>query len=301
MDILITGGTGFLGSALTRKLLNRSHNITILTRQPAVVFSRYGDDVKAIRSLSQLTPQSRFDAVINLAGEGIADRPWTPTRKEALVTSRLQVTDDLVRFMKTAEHRPGVFISGSAIGIYGNQKGRILNEETVIEPHAGDFAQQLCLDWEKSAHALERKKVRICYLRTGLVLGRSGGMLKKLVPVFSLGLGGRLGDGQQMMSWIHIDDWVNMVLWLLTDETQKGVFNATAPKPVSNAEFTKTLARTLHRPALIPAPASLLTFMLGEMSEMLLGGQLVLPTRALSARFEFKYKTLDEALQQELA
>jgi uncharacterized protein (TIGR01777 family) len=197
--------------------------------------------------------------------------------------------------MAQATQPPTVLINGSAIGIYGNQGDSVLSENSTFVP---DFSQQLCTDWEQTARQAEALGVRVCLIRTGLVLGEGGGLLKRMLLPFKLGLGGRLGSGQQWMSWIHIDDWVAIVDTLINREDLQGAFNASAPQPVTNAEFSQTLAEVLHRPMLLPLPAWLLNTLLGEMAELLLGSQRVMPERLLSNGYTFQYENLQLALNQ---
>ncbi|MBP8111803.1 MAG: TIGR01777 family oxidoreductase [Agitococcus sp.] len=298
MQILLTGGTGFLGSALCALLLNEGHQLTIISRKPQVIFTRYGGKVRGLRRLTDLTVNDYFDVVINLAGEGIADQPWTQQRKLALYTSRVNLTDELVDWMRRVKKRPQVLLSASAIGWYGNQSHEILDEDS--HPH-DEYTHQLCKDWEKSALAAEQLGIRVCVLRTGVVLGRHGGMLKKLLPVFGFNLGGHLGDGQQWFSWIALQDYLSAVLFLMTNPKTHGVFNLTAPQPVTNSDFTHELAHLLHRKAFLSVPSIVLRLLMGEMSVLLLGGQRVLPSRLLDAGFSFRLPSLQKALQVELA
>lgn len=299
MHILITGGTGFIGSALCPQLLIDGHQLTLLTRDPAKVLRAYGSRVRAIRTLTELRSDETLDAVINLAGAGIADRPWTPGRKQQLHTSRIDVTEELVHVLRRREQRPRVMISGSATGWYGDQ-GDALLEEDAAAGTTGDYLHGLYQDWEAAARAVEALGVRLCILRSGMVLGQSGGMLKRLLPVFGLGLGGRFGSGEQWLSWIALGDYVNVVRALLLDDSQSGVFNTTAPKPVSNAEFTATVAQALGRPALLAIPTPVLRLAMGEMSVLLLGSQRVVPSRLLAAGFRFRSRTLADCLRNEL-
>ncbi len=294
MKLLISGGTGFIGRALCARLLVDGHRLTVLSRQPPQrVKALCGASVDTVTSLRELPADSAFDAVINLAGEGIANRPWTAARKRLLRESRIQVTAELCDWMAAATPKPALLISGSAVGFYGN-RGDLLLDERV--PAGTDFAAHLCRDWEAEATRVEALGVRLCLLRTGLVLARDGGMLARLKLPFSLGLGGRLGDGRQWMSWIHRDDLIALIVYLLTHPTLQGAFNACAPEPVINAGFTAALAQALHRPALLPAPAVVLRLALGEMAELLLGGQRAAPQRALEAGFQFRHPTLPQAL-----
>lgn len=297
MHILVTGGTGFIGTALCPQLLIDGHQLTLLSRQPDKVRRLYGERVKTIRRLTELPEADALDAVINLAGEGIADRPWTAARKQQLHASRVTLTEELVGVLRRRPQRPRVLISGSAIGWYGDQGDTLLEEDAA--PHE-EYMHTLCRDWENAAREAEALGVRVCLLRTGVVLGRSGGMLRRLLPVFGLGLGGRLGSGEQWLSWIALGDYVNIVRALLGDDSQSGVFNATAPKPVTNAEFTATLASALGRPAFLHIPETVLKLATGEMRALFLGSQRVLPSRLLGAGFRFRSRTLEDCLRNEL-
>lgn len=297
MQILITGGTGFIGSSLCPQLLMEGHELTLLTRKPEKVVHAYGGRVRAIRSLTEFSEDWPLHAVINLAGEGIADRPWSAARKQQLHVSRVALTEELVSVLRRREQKPSVMISGSAIGWYGDQGDTVLEETSPARP---DYMHTLCNDWEHAAREVESMGIRLCVLRTGVVLGKGGGMLKRMLPVFGLGLGARLGSGEQWFSWIALGDYLEIVRHLLTDERRSGTYNATAPKPVTNAEFTATLAQALGRPAFLHIPASVLKLAMGEMSVMLLGSLRVVPSRLLEARFKFRSRTLDEALRNEL-
>jgi hypothetical protein len=297
MHILITGGTGFIGSALCQQLLIDGHQLTLLSRRPEKVLRHYGSRVRVIRALTEFRAEDPLDAVINLAGENITDRPWTVGRKQQLLASRITLTEELVALLKRRTQRPRVLISGSAVGWYGDQGDALLEENAAAHE---EFTHALCRDWENAAREAESLGIRLCLLRLGVVLGRSGGMLKRLLPVFGLGLGGRLGSGNQWLSWIALTDCVNVIRALLADDSQSGVFNVTAPKPVTNAEFTATLARALGRPAFISLPASVLKMAMGEMSVVLLGSTRVVPGRLLEAGFRFRSRTLEDCLRNEL-
>lgn len=297
MHILVTGGTGFIGGALCPALLADGHALTLLTRHPQRVARRYGTGVRAIARLADLPP-APVDAVVNLAGEGIADRPWTAARKQALFDSRVSLTRDLVQALAARRDAPRVMVSGSAVGWYGDQGDAALTETSAPHP---EFTHELCDAWERAARSVATLGTRLCLLRIGVVLGRDGGMLKRLLPAFRMGLGGRIGTGRQWLSWIAREDLVTLIRHLLADDALSGVFNATAPTPVTNAEFTRALADALHRPALVPVPALALRLALGEMSGLLLGGQRVLPARLEAAGFAFAAPTLAACLRRELA
>lgn len=297
MRILLTGGTGFIGAYLCAHLLKSGHQLTVLSRRAAHVPSLCGQTVQAMASLDELTEASQFDAVINMAGEPIADKRWTARRKQQLLESRLGTTRKLVYAVKKMHQPPGCLISASAIGFYGDQGEHLVDETT--SPH-DEFTHQLCRQWEEAAFGVAEAGVRVCIVRIGLVIGRGGGFLSRMLPPFKLGLGGPMGNGRQWMSWVHRDDLVRLFEWLLNHEQAQGVYNGTAPNPVTNREFTHALAHVLHRPALLPMPAVVAQALFGEMSRLLLTGQRVLPTRTLETAFEFRYPELETALQSAL-
>jgi len=297
MNILITGGTGFIGSALTKSLIKQGNSVTVLSRDPIKVTTICGPGVTALADIRQLTPDDNFQAIINLAGAPIFDARWSDTRKQLLRDSRINLTTQLVECMARMSIKPEVFISGSAIGYYGDQGDTLLTEQSSIRP---DFSQQLCADWEAAAIKAEQFGIRVCLIRTGLVIAEGGGLLQRMLLPFNLGLGGRLGNGNQWMSWIHRQDWIAIAEAMIADKSLQGAYNATAPHPVTNAEFTKTLAACLNRPALLPVPAWVLKTLLGEMSELVLGSQRVIPDRLLSYGFKFQYNDLAGAINQAL-
>lgn len=297
MKILITGGTGFIGSALTRSLTEQGYEVTVLSRNPDSVEKICGPGIKALNNLNQLKPEDTFQAIINLAGAPIFDARWSDARKQIIRDSRIGLTKQLVASMARMAAKPELLISGSAIGYYGDQGDTVLTEQS---PTNKDFSEQLCTDWENEAKKAEQLDVRVCLIRTGLVLAEGGGLLKRMLLPFRLGLGGRLGDGQQWMSWIHRQDWIAIARLMITDSSMQGAYNATAPNPVTNSEFARTLAHCLNRPALLPVPAWLLKILLGEMSGLVLGSQRVMPERLLALGFKFQYTDLSSALNQAL-
>lgn len=298
MNILITGGTGLIGRELCKVLLAQGLQLTVLSRQPEKVSMLCGKAVQAMASLDDWQNHQHFDAVINLAGAPIADAAWTEKRKEVLRDSRIALTQKLVQRIASLEHKPAVLLSGSAVGYYGNRGDAESDENAVV---GQDFAAKLCLDWEKAALSAESSGVRVCLLRTGLVLSAQGGILGRMLMPFKLALGARMGDGRQWMSWVHIDDYVSMLLRLLHDAQLSGPFNMTAPNPVTNIEFTRRLAQSVRRPAVFVAPASMLKWSMGERAVLLIEGQCVLPVKMQTAGFEFSYPHLPRAFADLLA
>lgn len=302
MHIVIAGGSGFLGTALTHALVADGHDVTILTRHNPPPAAR-----PHVASVSW-TPNGSSgawansvngaDAVINLAGESIAAKRWSDAQKQKLRDSRLQATRSLTTAIRGAARAPAVFVSGSAVGYYGDR-----GEETLTEtsPPGHDFLAELAKQWEAAANDVANV-TRVALIRTGIVLGREGGALPKMLPPFKMFVGGPLGSGTQYMPWIHKEDWVRLVSWTLTHEGARGPLNATSPAPVTNAEFSKALGRVLKRPSLLPAPAFALRIALGEMADaLLLSGQRALPVRATDLGFSFRYANIDEALASVLA
>jgi len=297
MKILITGGTGLIGRALCRVLLEEGHELTVLSRDPASVKTRCGEAVQPMLGLGEWDETREFAAVINLAGEPIVDVRWSVSRKKALWDSRVGVTQQLVDCIRRAQHRPKVLLSGSAVGYYGDRGDEVLDESS---SGAADYAAKLCAAWESAAQQAAGFGVRVCLLRTGLVLSRDGGLLTRMLTPFKLGLGARLGDGKQWMSWIQIDDYVALVLRLLACEDLTGPVDMTAPQPVTNRDFTAALAAALRRPAIFAAPACLLRGVLGERAPMLLGGQRVLPAKMMAHGYQFMHPQLISALRTEI-
>ncbi|MCH8497230.1 MAG: TIGR01777 family oxidoreductase [Marinobacter sp.] len=291
--ILVTGGTGFIGRRLCQQLLQQGWAITVLSRQPDADVKAICGRVERVEQLATLDGAAGFDAVINLAGEGIADRRWSESRKQALRSSRVDLTDKLVASMATWHQKPAILISGSAVGFYGDQGQQAVDEDST--PHL-EFTHELCRDWELAATKAEKLGVRVCLSRTGIVAGPGGGFLQRMLLPFKLGLGGRLGSGQQYMPWVHREDVVNALLWMLDNDDARGPYNLTSPTPVTNREFTACLAAQLHRPAILPAPAFALQLMLGEMARLLLTGQRALPSRLLDQGFQFRFSRLPDAL-----
>lgn len=298
MNILVTGGTGFIGGSLCPALLSEGHAVSVYSRYPNKVASIFDNRVEQISSLRNLTEDDHFDAIVNFAGAPIFASRWSEERKQVLLDSRINTTRLLIDFIARAKTKPAVLLSGSAIGFYGNQGNTLLDE---FSSGLDDFGHQLCAAWEHEAVAAKEHGVRVCLLRTGLVIGKNGGFLEPMIQSFKFGLGGKLGSGNQWMPWIHIDDYVAMCKALLNNDALEGIFNLTAPNPATNRDFTQALAAQLKRPALLPMPDWVLKLMLGERAELLLGSQRVIPKRLQDAGFQFKYPALDAALANVLA
>jgi uncharacterized protein (TIGR01777 family) len=298
MRVVIAGGSGFLGRALSARLIAGGHDVAVLTRgatdRPGgprvVIWSPDGRADVWLRAIDGA------DAVVNLAGAGIADRRWTAARRAELRDSRLLPTRSLAHAIETVGRRPSVFIQGSGIGYYGAS----LDDREIDETHqaGSDFLGRLCVEWESAAAPIAALGCRVAYIRTGIVLGRAGGALPKMALPFRLFAGGPTGSGRQYMPWIHIDDWVALVAWAIGNVAVAGPLNACAPVPVTNDTFARALGRALGRPSWLRAPAFALHLALGrEFSELLLlNGQRAIPRRALERQFHFSYADLDEAL-----
>ncbi|WP_085724017.1 TIGR01777 family oxidoreductase [Pseudomonas sp. R37(2017)] len=293
MHILLTGGTGLIGRQLCRHWSGQGYRLTVWSRRPEKVAKTCGAQVRGIARLEDLG-QEPVDAVVNLAGAPIADRPWTHKRKALLWSSRITLTETLLAWLEGREQKPRVLISGSAVGWYGDGGERELTEDS--RPISEDFASQLCIAWEETAQRAEALGIRVILIRTGLVLSAEGGFLSRLLLPFKLGLGGPIGNGRQWMPWIHIDDQIALIDFLLHRNEAGGPYNACAPKPVRNREFARTLGSVLRRPAFMPMPTFALKVGLGELSLLLLGGQRATPVRLLQAGFTFKFTDLRAAL-----
>ncbi|UII72290.1 TIGR01777 family oxidoreductase [Pseudomonas sp. HN11] len=292
MHILLTGGTGLIGRQLCRNWLAQGHRLTVWSRHPDQVTRLCGAQVSGVDHLQQVV--GPVDAVINLAGAPIADRPWTHKRKALLWSSRIGLTETLLTWLEGLAQKPAVLISGSAVGWYGDGGERELTEAS--GPVQDDFPSQLCIAWEETAQRAEALGIRVVLVRTGLVLAAEGGFLSRLLLPFKLALGGPIGNGRQWMPWVHIKDQIAVIDFLLQQPDTSGPYNACAPHPVRNREFAKTLGQVLHRPAFMPMPAFALKVGLGELSGLLLGGQKAVPERLLAAGFTFQFTELRAAL-----
>ena len=290
MHYLITGGSGFIGSALSRAAVADGARVTVLTRNVARARAQLP---AAVALIDQLRDARDVDVVVNLAGENLSARRWTPTLKQEFRDSRIGTTQGVLDWISAQPRKPRVLISGSAVGWYGARGDEELAEDA--EP-GDDFAARLCREWEAQARKAETFGVRVCIIRTGIVLDAGGGALQKMLLPFRFGLGGPIGGGRQWLSWIARSDIVALIRWLATNETARGAYNATAPHPVTNAQFADALGRALHRPAVLPMPAFVLRALLGEMAEMVLTGQRVLPKHASAEGFTFQFAELPAAL-----
>jgi TIGR01777 family protein len=296
MKILVTGATGLIGRSLCRVLTGEGHTVIGLSRSP----ERAGD--LAVAETHKWEPQSGLppeqalngiEAVFHLAGEPIAARRWTDEQKKQIRDSRVLSTRNLVNGFRSTESKPAALISGSAIGFYGDRGDEKLYEDS----QAGrGFMSEVCQAWEAEAEPASNLGIRVVKLRTGVVLSKEGGAFQKMHTPFKLGLGGPIGSGRQWFSWIHIDDIVGIFRHALLVTSLSGPVNGTAPEPVTNADFTKQLGRAMHRPAFLPVPEFGLKALMGEMSEVLLGSQRVIPKAAIESKYEFTYPTLAPAL-----
>ncbi len=295
MNILVTGGTGFIGTRLCRRLDADGHRLMVLSRNASGARKVLPEGTVVLTDLDQLAASTTVDAIINLAGEGIADRLWTEARKKRLIDSRVSVTREIGRLIGRLDRAPQVLVNGSGVGFYGDAGEAELTEEASAMRR--DFGYLLCDAWESAAQEAAGESVRLCIVRTGVVLGR-GGMLGKLLPLYRLGLGARLGSGEQWVSWVHIDDMVRILCTLVESPDASGVHNAVAPEPVTHARLHETLARMCRRPAFLRVPGWPLRTLLGEMSTLFLGSQKVLPRRLEQRNFQFRYPDIDAALEQ---
>ena len=304
MKIVIAGGTGFLGSPLSETWAEEGHDVQVLTRslQPGEARHDPGTGMPGITRVGWIPdgttgPWSRAiegaDAVVNLTGENLGNKRWTPQRKAQLRDSRVLPTRSLAAAIVASSSPPPVFVSASAVGYYGASGDQPKPEDA---PAGRDFLANLCEGWEREALRAEGPGTRVVVLRSGVVLDREGALSRMAMP-FRFLLGGPLGSGRQYLSWIHRRDWVEMVRWLAEKGEITGPVNATAPEPVTNAQFARALGRALHRPALIPAPAFAIRLLLGEMADMVLTGQRAVPARAQNGGFHFRFPEIDIALR----
>lgn len=297
--ILITGGSGFIGRYLCRQLCAEGWRVIVLTRDANRAKVRLPDAIQLIENLDELPEDLVIDCLINLAGEPLGESRWTAAKKALFYASRIGTTEHLYQFFAARAQPPKVVITGSAIGFYGAGNGDDAIDETAASDDS--FSYQLCSQWEQSAAKFESMSCRVVYLRTGIVLGLEGA-LAKMLPAFKLALGGPIGDGQQWMPWIHIDDMVSLIIHCLVNSNITGAINATAPNPVRNREFASALATTLGRPAVVPMPSFAVKLLFGQMGdELLLQGKRVIPRKLQDSGFNFQYPFLQPALMDVLA
>lgn len=301
LRILLTGATGFVGQSLVPLLLAQGHSLIILTRSPIKALSKFGNTILAVDDLNLIEKNIPIDLVINLAGAKILGLPWTESRKKTLINSRIKLTELLVQWMHSREQKPSLLVSASAIGYYGIQAQDDLTEITEDHPPQSIFMSQLCQDWEAAASEAVKDNIAVSLLRFGVVLGKGGALPMMLLPI-RMGLGGKLGTGKQILSWIHIDDLLLAMAHLVKrhfenlSETKINYFNFTAPEAVTQIQFSQTAAKILHRPWCIPTPAFSMKLLLGEQSDLLLEGQRVKPMALIESGFQFSYPTIDAAL-----
>ncbi|MFC7001915.1 TIGR01777 family oxidoreductase [Pseudobowmanella zhangzhouensis] len=297
MAILITGGTGLIGRALITHM--PQHEWIVLTRQGEAarheVFRHLtAVSLRFIRDLSELADNEDISAIVNLVSEPIADKRWSHEQKQRIVDSRIRTTNELITLIERLQQKPDVLVSGSAVGYYGRQGANPVTEQ---EQNCYDeFSHHLCAMWEAAALKANDYGVRVCLLRTGIVLSADGGALAKMLPPFKFGLGGPMASGNQYMPWIHIDDMVDAIQYLLRESRLHGPFNLCAPNPVTNRAFSRALAKSLHRPCLFPMPEFMLRLLFGEMADLLIYGQRCIPEKLRDAGFIFNYERVNDAL-----
>lgn len=301
MRIVITGGSGFIGRRLVARLLEQGDQVLVLTRRLEQARRILGESPNLkLLPYDPYQPQAwaaaleGYEGIVNLAGEPLASSRWTETKKKEIRRSRVETTQALVQALASLNQKPQVMISSSAVGYYGSHPaGEPLTE---TDPPAQDFLAEVCQAWEAAARSAEELGIRLAIVRTGIVLGPDGGALGQMLAPFQFFIGGTIGSGKQWLSWIHREDWVSLVCFLL--EQGSGVFNATAPNPVQMEEFCRTLGQVLGRPSWLPVPELALELLLGEAAQVVLTGQKVIPQAALQMGFTFQYPQLKEALRQ---
>lgn len=291
MKILITGGTGFIGKKLTEDLIQSGHELFIISR-----LKRNNEKNITYLQWEELnTGINQSDIVINLVGESIANKRWTEAQKELLYRSRIESTRLIVNAINNSKNKPRKLINASAVGIYGDRRDEIIAENSSL---GSDFLAHLCKAWEAEAN---NANTNVVILRIGIVLGKDGGALQKMLPPFKMFIGGPLGSGNQYMSWIHVDDVVGIIKFSIENNNVTGILNATSPNPVTNKEFSNVLGKVLERPSFMPAPDFVLRILLGEMADLLLCGQRVMPKRTVELGYRFRHVELEGGLKNILA
>ena len=294
MHFLMTGGTGFIGRAFVERAIKEGHTITILSREERDSC----DSIEFVRNLDQIDGEAQIDAIINLAGAPLGEKRWSDSYKRELMESRLGMTERVIKFCKRLSRRPAVILSASAIGYYGSRGDNVLTE---VSSAGTNFSSKLCRDWEALWSSVVYPETRVCCLRFGVVFGRSGGALKQLSQSFRFKVGTQIGTGNQWMSWVHLDDAVRAMIFLINQKHLTGIFNVTSPKPVTVAELNVAIARWLPVYFHLRIPGKLIEAMLGEMAtELLLASQRVMPDALSKAGFNFTYPDVNAALRKEL-
>ncbi|MFC1748720.1 TIGR01777 family oxidoreductase [Pseudomonadota bacterium] len=292
--ILVTGGTGFIGEAVVNQLLDAGHNVTVWVRDPIRAAYLFDGRARCVRDMNTLDSSEHFDAIINLAGAPVIGPRWSTKRKTQLMASRLNTTQAVLKWVEQATTRPTTWIQASAIGYYGVRNASEALNETSSK--GGGFMSELCANWEEAAHAAETLGLKRITLRLGLVFGPGGALPPLLLPYY-FGLGGRMGSGKQVMSWIHRDDVLKLIAEAISNETMQGTYNAVAPDAITQAEFAHTVGKTLKRPVWLHLPATPIRWLAGEMAQLFVDGQRVTPNRLLSQGFKFRHPTLKGALR----
>ncbi len=300
MKILVTGGTGTIGKPLCVELLRQKFAVAALTRNA----EKARDIIHARTQVLEWNPSKHdiswadncgdIDAVVNLAGASIADQRWSRERRKLLISSRINATETIIRAVDQGRIKPEVLINASAIGYYNNHPEKEFTEDD--DPGPG-FLSEICKEWERSALKAEELGVRVCRIRIGAVLSMDGGALRKMLPIFRIGLGGKLGSGSQWFSWIHITDIISAIIYLIKNEKGSGAFNIVSPEPVTNNEFTKEMSKALNKPAFFTVPNAALRLRFGEMADVLIGSQKVIPKRMTGSGFKFSFPTIYSALE----
>ena len=299
MKVVVTGGTGFIGRALCESLRRQGMTVSVLSRDPPQAKALLDPSINVVEwdAATSGAWEQELDAataVINLAGSPIAERRWTPQRKQVIVDSRVNATRLLVQTISRLPNKPRVLISASGVGYYGASPDRLFDERN---GPGSDFLAHLCVDWEQAALGAQSADVRVVCLRIGMVLGEDGGALAKMLPPFKLFVGGPIAPGTQWVSWIHRQDLVGLITWSLTNETIAGPVNAVAPTPVTMKGFCETLGKTVNRPSWLPVPALALRLAFGELAFVMTTGQRVTPRVALGGGYRFQFPRLDSALR----
>lgn len=297
MKVLVTGATGFVGKKVVEKLLAKNHQVVVLTRNPQKAQAIWGDKVTAFawNSTKELVPTPALDgveAVINLVGENISEARWSESQKQKIYDSRILSTKNFMESLLPLEKKP-VVVSTSAIGVYGPRDNELISESTMV---GAGFLANVCDDWERIALDYKKEIPRLVIIRVGVVLGKDGGMLKKLMPIFKMGFGGPIGNGKQWMSWIHLEDLANLYVYAVENSNMEGIINGVSPYPLTNKAFTKAFSKAVKRPALIPVPPLALKLMMGQMSCIAIDSQKIVSERLKMLGFNFEFAKADKAL-----